>query len=180
MAIICTTPLAVFNANYCAPTFLFGPVDKIFWTKAGDGLTLVTDLAEWNTRLSNTTPLPGSGLAPIRYADVKGSIGEPEQTTTEASRGRDAISQPKYILPFEIDDLPADLVTWANSLQQKSYVYTFWFEAGGQIFGGNSGFQATLTAKGFTIPEARTDLHKLTGQVAWYGAFPARAASPFV
>lgn len=180
MATICTTALPVLVQNFCDPKFIQGPIEQFFWTRKGDSLTDASDPDEWDLRLSNSTALPSPGTdAPIRYIDVIGELPLPEVPTVEASRGRTFTGTPKYTASLLSDDLPTEMMTFANAMKGKTYTYSCWFVAGGRLFGGNTGFDAQLSVLGFTIPNANTDLMKLTLNVVFEGDFPGHIASPF-
>lgn len=181
MAIPCNTVLPAVSADFCAPNVNFGQIEKIYFTRVGDDFTLVTDPAEWATRLSNSDPLPASpALAPVRELFVIGSLGEPEQTPIVISAEREVYPDGQFEIPFLVDDTSQTNYDFAQTLiGQNGAVYAFWFEAGGLLFGDNAGVVATMRLF-YEVPEASTDLQRIRGTIRWKGGLPDRNPSPFV
>jgi len=180
MALPCVTILPAVSADFCAPNVNFGQISKLYFTRVGDGLTLVTNPAEWTTRLSNTTVLPASPtLAPIRELFVIGSLGAPDQTPIVISANRKVYPDGDFEIPFLVDDTSAANYAFAKSLiANNGAVYAHWFVAGDFVFGGNAGVPATMFLF-YEIPEADTDIQRIRGTISWKGELPDRATSPF-
>lgn len=180
MALPCTTVLPVVSADFCDPKTVFGQISKLYFTRVGDDLTLVTSLAEWNTRLSNTTALPASpALAPIRNLFVVGSLPEGEKTVVAISLGREVESTPKNTLTFYIDDVGTENYAFAKTVVESgSAIFAVWFEAGGYLFGDEAGTEMTMRLF-YDIPEADTDLQRIRGTLTWKGGMVVRNVSPF-
>ena len=177
---VCTTTLPVVSQEFCDPEINFGQIEQFFFTRQGDGLTDVTDDAEWTGRLNNSTALPSPPtLAKIRALDVIGSMPEPEATEVTISRNRVVRSAAKFTLTLTVDHTDQTNYDFAQDMLNKTQTYSVWFLADGLIFGGNSGLTAQVTVTGYTIPEARTDIQGIKIVVKWTGDLPDRAVWPF-
>lgn len=178
---VCTILLPAASADDCAINARFGRVDKILWTRLGDDLDDDSDLSEWTTRKSNSTSLPSSPtLAPIRFLNVIGELPLPETTTAEASLGRKVISTPSHTLTVDCDDLSTTNATLLNTLQGTSYTYAFWFVCDGQLYGGTTGIEATMSFVGRVIPREKTALQTMRITINWEGKIPVPIADPGV
>lgn len=180
MPLPCVSTLPVVSADFCDLNTAFGQISKLYFTRVGDGLTLVTSLVEWNARLSNSIALPASpALAPIRTLFVIGSLGEGESTPVPVSLGREVSPLPKNTLSFYIDDVGTENYAFAKAVVAAgSGIWTVWFEAGGYLFGDNDGTEITMRLF-YDIPEADTDLQRIRGTLTWKGGMVTRNASPF-
>jgi len=179
---VCTYALPVAKFDASCPNALFGQIKKLYWTRPGDALTAVSSLTEWNTRLSNTTVLPASPtLAPIRSLPIIGSLPEPEKSEVEVSLGRYVYTKPKYRIPFSIDEITDENVALVRDQEQNpARKHTFWIETeAGQLFGGNSGFSASFKLA-LVIPEGKSEIQKIVGELKWEGYLPSHIATPFV
>lgn len=179
---VCGDPvLPVVVTDFCNPLVRKGQIQKLFITRAtsADVLTDVSSLVEWNSRLDNADPIPGSGSAPIREIPVIGSMAEPEITESDISLDRIFRSTPKYTVSFKIDDLSIENIDLIRDYQEAgAATVKFWFLAGDLLFGGDSGIDATIKAN-LVIPESRTEFMTGTGTLIWTGSTPEAVASPF-
>jgi hypothetical protein len=177
---VCTTVLPVVGQDFCAPEINYGQIEQFFFTRQGDGLTDVTDDAEWTTRLSNTTTLPSAGTdAPIRAIDVIGDWPAPDVTETVISRNRRVYSRPAHTINLRVDHTNAANYAFAKTMLGTTQTYSCWFIADGLIFGGDTGLTCDMTVTGYTIPESRTEIQQIIITIKWEGAMPDRDASPF-
>lgn len=175
----CTsTPSGSVRADYCADGIEYGPIDRLFFTRIGDGLTDWTSEAEWLTRLSQTTPFPSTGDASIRMFHVIGSLAEPEQTETKISLGRIKQSPPEFTFTFIIDDVGDLNYAFMQALvEARGGQYAVWLEGHGKMYGGNEGIQASMKLS-YTIPTETTAQVAIPGTLRWSGTMPDRIATP--
>lgn len=167
--------------DYCTPKVRKGQIQKVYITRAttADVFTDVESLSEWNTRLDDDAVIPGTGAAPIRTLPVIGSIAEPDVTESDISLDRKYRSEPVQTLTWRMDDLSVENIDLVRDYQEAgAATVKMWFEAGGLIFGGNSGIDCTIKA-GLVIPEGRTDFMTANGTFVWTGVTPSAAVSPF-
>lgn len=176
-----TATLPAVEFDDCTPAIHFGQVGKLYLTRntSADVLTDAADDAEWATRIDNDAVIPGSGAAPIRELTVIGSVPKPTTTETKISGGRKVNSAPENVLNFVIDETNIANMSAARAYQTAGTVtQKCWYLAGGLLFGGDTGFEATLTLY-YTVPEADTDVQKLEGTLTWTGVQPEVMLSPF-
>lgn len=178
---VCTVLLPSASADNCVVNAHFGRIDKVLFTRLGDDLTDDSDLSEWTTRKSNSTSLPSPPtLAPIRFLNVIGELPLPETTTLEASLGRKIISTPQHTITVDVDDLSTTNATLLNTLQGTSYTYAVWFVADGQLYGGTTGIEATMSFVGRIIPREKTALQTMRITINFEGNLPVPIADPGV
>ncbi len=175
--------MPVASADLCAPNTHYGQISMLMFTRNGDGLTAVTDDAEWATRIDNASTglsaLPASpGLADIRQLFGIGSLTAPDRPEVEISRKRKVYGEPEFTLTFAVDD--TGNTNWNNfmgGLPTGGQVYSMWFGTEERIFGGNDGITATLIANP-EIPESAEELQKIIVTVTWKGTIPEVADNP--
>lgn len=174
--------MPVASADLCAPNTHYGQISMLMFTRNGDGLTDVTDDAEWATRIDNastgTAALPVSGDADIRQLFGIGSLTAPDRPEVEISRKRKVYGEPDFTLTFAVDDTSD--TNWNNfmgGLPTGGQVYSVWFGTEDRIFGGNDGITATIIANP-EIPESAEELQKIILTVTWKGTIPEVADNP--
>lgn len=174
--------MPVASADLCAPNTHYGQISMLMFTRNGDGLTDVTNDAEWATRIDNastgTTALPVSGAADIRQLFGIGSLTAPDRPEVEISRKRKVYGEPDFTLTFAVDDTSD--TNWNNfmgGLPTGGQVYSVWFGTEDRIFGGNDGITATIIANP-EIPESAEELQKIILTVTWKGTIPEVANNP--
>lgn len=175
----CTTILPPTHADLCDPQVNFGEISTIAFTRLGDGLTSVTDLAEWNTRLDNTSAIPGSGLAPIRQLFGIGSLVAPQRNEIRISKKRKYYTTPKFTFEFKVEDTGDVNWEFIRSLPVGGQTFTAWFMTEDHVFGGNAGLQVTLIPNP-NIPESIDEIQTINLTVTFEGEIPQRSANPLV
>jgi hypothetical protein len=176
----CVTVLPQVSADYCAPGTLYSRINQIFFTRVGDTIVSPINLANFVARLDNTTALAAPGtLAKIRYFNVIGSMSAPSISEIDISMGRKVQSLGDYTIDFEVEDVSATNYSFVQTIAaQGGGQYACWFEAGGMLFGGLTGFNATLLVN-YEIGAGDKELQKIKGQLKWTAAKPPdRAAYP--
>lgn len=176
---VCTTILPTVRADDCTTGAYRGQIDGIYFTRFGDGLTLVTDPTEWATRLDQDDVLPDApALADIRKLNVIGSWPAPEQTSAELSGNRTHFFDANHTINFAVDDTGQVNYDFAQDIAAvNGQQYSVWVTNGAWIFGGNAGIAATLNVT-IDIPEGRQELRKIRGTLTWTGGLPDMAANP--
>lgn len=175
--------MPVASADLCAPNTHYGQISMLMFTRNGDGLTNVTNDAEWATRIDNAstglTALPNSpSKADIRQLYGIGSLTAPDRPEVEISRKRKVYGEPDFTLTFAVDDTSD--TNWNNfmgGLPTGGQVYSVWFGTEDRIFGGNDGITATIIANP-EIPESAEELQKIILTVTWKGTIPEVANNP--
>lgn len=175
--------MPVASADLCAPNTHYGQISMLMFTRNGDGLTNVTNDAEWATRIDNAstglTALPNSpSKADIRQLFGIGSLTAPDRPEVEISRKRKVYGEPDFTLTFAVDDTSD--TNWNNfmgGLPTGGQVYSVWFGTEDRIFGGNDGITATIIANP-EIPESAEELQKIILTVTWKGTIPEVANNP--
>lgn len=175
--------MPVASADLCAPNTHYGQISMLMFTRNGDGLTNVTNDAEWATRIDNAstglTALPNSpSKADIRQLYGIGSLTAPDRPEVEISRKRKVYGEPAFTLTFAVDD--TGNTNWNNfmgGLPTGGQVYSVWFGTEDRIFGGNDGITATVIANP-EIPESAEELQKIILTVTWKGTIPEVADNP--
>lgn len=176
---VCTTTLPDANADKCTYNIHFGRIDMIMFTRLGDDLTDVSSSSEWGTRVDNTTALPSPGTdAPIRYMYGVGSLPLPERTEVTISLGRKTYTASKHTLTFNVDDTGSVNATFLNEIQETPQTYALWFVADGQLYGGNAGIEASVTANGRLIPESNEEIQTINIIASFEGALPVPITAP--
>ena len=185
---VCNAVLPQAHADACAPGAEVGEINVLYFTRddIDDGLTDITALNEWASRLSNTTSLPVLGsAAPIRFLHVIGEL--PEGTTSEIPLplGNVYETTPKTVLSADVYDVGA-----ANYLLYTTYKASggqrvqLWFTTeGGNLYGGSDsgsrGISGTLKMS-HIIPRSKTELEKFLVTFTFDGVIETKVLSPFV
>jgi hypothetical protein len=151
----------------------------ILFTRLGDDLTDVTDTAEWDTRISNTTALPSPPtLAPVRYLYGIGELPLPERTEVTLSLGRKTYTPSKHTITFNVDDTGTTNATFLNTIQETPQTYAAWFVVDGQLYGGDGGIQTSFTANGRLIPVSNEEVQTINIIMSFEGALPIPITAP--
>jgi len=163
----CTTTLPILDFNYCAPSNLFGEIQKIYIALADTTPFIdVENLVEWTARLSNTSVDPDA----IRYMDVIASKDAPEYTEIELSLDRKRLSYKTHKISFKVDDISDLIYEFMRNLECGGF-FRIWYATGdGKIFGGNDGILASITAD-LIIPETSDELITIQGSIEWKSKF---------
>ena len=175
----CVVTLPAANADFCAPNAHFGRIDAILYTRWGDDLTDWTDDTEWDTRISNSTALPSPGTdAPVRFLFGTGELPLPEAAEQEISLGRRVKNKPVHTLPFNCDDTGNTNAALLAAMQETNDTYALWFLVDDQLYGGNTGFPATMSFNGRLIPGSRNEVQSINIVCTWTGVLTAPITSP--
>ena len=155
----------------CAPETNVGEITKLY-LQALDGACFddVEDLAEWTADLAS---------GDVVEFTVWGEMPEGEETEIPISGDRIAKGRTTFVLNLEVDETNNTNYEIARTLSGCTVKYNVWWEtAGGKIYGGDCGVEATVMAK-FITPKERTEIEKILINVKWRDRFlPERADSP--
>jgi hypothetical protein len=137
-----------------------GQVYKFYMTRptTDDELTDVENLTEWETRLDQSTAIPGSGAAPIREFSGIGSWAAGE--TTDIAIPLDQISSVpgNKAFTFKLYDLTEENYAAIIALRDAGTTrQKIWTAQDDTIAGGNAGINGSMKAD-IIVPEGRTDL----------------------
>jgi len=175
MATCTPVNLPAVKADFCAPVIAFGEIDMIYLANAGNPFTDWTDITEWNNRLDNVDVVDATK---VRSLHVIGDKPAPERTKVEFSQGRSAYTAPKHTVNAKVDEVSDENYALAKFLEDNpGQNYLIWYSAGGYLFGGNAGIDASFVLD-HIIPESKTELQTLTGKIEWEGGHPERQVNP--
>lgn len=170
---LCSTVLPAVHADLCDDQAYYGEIQRLLFTRLGDGMTDWTDDAEWVTRIDNADVLPAPpALAPIRDMFGIGSISDPERPSVKISRGRTKYGKPKFTMIFNVDDTGDTNWTFLQTIPPGGQVYAVWFASEERQWGGDTGIEATIVAD-FSIPESADELIKIKLTVTWETTIPS-------
>lgn len=148
----------------CNPEVNKSQIAKIYLAKAGAAdFTDVTDITEWNTRLTET----GIAADDIRPITVIGDKPLPEKTEKEISGGRTVVTDKKHTINFDIDETNATNHDFMRGASKCVKSVKFWYETiGGKLYGGNTGISGTLS---IDMSHSRTtgDITLYQGTLKW-------------
>lgn len=172
----CSTLLPQLSFNDCAPDFAMGEISKIYITTVdAGGLSDVTSLAEWNTRLSNTS----ANADAIRFFNVVGSKPVPESTEIEFSLKRKVQSTKQHTINIKVDETSALNHDFLRQLECGG-LYLIWYANDKYIWGGDDGISVSFKLDE-NIPESNQELYVFEGTATWESKFsPERDLNPFV
>jgi hypothetical protein len=142
-AIDCNVILPVVKFDDCAPKYLQSQIKRVFIAKGNAAsFTDVSLVAEWTTRLSETT----TGADVIRPLSVSGSMPAPSVTEYATNRRNSIVINREHTINFTIDDCSDENYEFMLSLQCGG-TYKLWFETWGKkLYGGNTGRKVTIQA----------------------------------
>lgn len=176
----CSTDLPVVSFDDCNPEARLSEITKIYIARP-DAVAF-TDVAlatEWAQRLSMTaTPPAGEPATPvkdlIRPLTVIGDRPAPTPVSVEISNGRTKQLRKDFVINFTIDEItPENLEFQRNS--ECTMKVKFWYEiAGGLLFGGNEGIEATLNSD-LVLDRGTEAIVAINGTLTWKGKFTEEA-----
>jgi len=170
----CSSTLPLVEFSLCAPILLQAQVSEIYLANDGYPLVNWTDLAEWTTRISNTS----TDADAIRQLTVIGSIADPTVTEKKISAGRTVYSPQEFTITARIDD-NSDLNYDFARATGCNRNYRMWYATlGAKLYGGNNGILSNLRIWE-VIPEDDQEYATLSVQLKWKAAFsPIRIDNP--
>lgn len=168
----CNDAIPAVEFDVCNPEVNFGEIDAIFITNVGNPLTDETDAAEWATRFAAV------GATKITELHVVGEKPAPEGTEVVISRNISVKGAKTHTIPFEIHQTNQANYDFMRSFECSRKVLMWYRTAGGLLYGGASGIEATITMDEVT-PKNRKDLIMIVGNAKWDAKFhPCRTTSP--
>lgn len=176
----CSTDLPVVSFDDCNPEARLSEITKIYIARP-DAVAF-TDVAlatEWAKRLSETaTPPAGEPATPvkdlIRPLTVIGDRPAPTPVTVDISNGRTKQLRKDFVINFTIDEITEENLTFQRTSECNMKV-KFWYEiAGGLLFGGNEGIEATL-ASDLVLDRGTEAIVAINGTLTWKGRFTEEA-----
>ncbi len=132
------------------------------------------NLAEWNSRLSNSAT---ATIGTIRSIKMEGDLPRVDPAFKTSKRGSSIPQAVDRIITFTIeDDKDAIFNFFANF--QCGMTKKFWFRSGGHIYGGNSGIYGTLISSYEINSESDLMAHNWQVQFRFKSkCFPARTVA---
>jgi hypothetical protein len=170
----CTSNLPIFQFDECNPEINNGEIAWLYYTTPGNPLQNAGDIAEWDSRLSNST----SGASQIRALRVIGEMPAVADNEKEISGGRIQDGVKDFIIQGNIDETNQVNHDALRSMECNTGNQLFWFETrDGLLYGGNTGIEGKIKIKN-QIPLTYNDIIVFPWTAKWKERFtPERQAS---
>ena len=171
----CSSLVPEVSFNICAPNVNYGEIDFLYiGARDAGGLVDWTSLAEWLTRISNTSVAADA----IRQIGVIGSKPAPTRESIEISGNRKVWSPATHTIAIAIDETNDENYEFLRTLECNGF-YKMWYSAGKYLYGGNDGIDVDQMFLDDIIPESRKELDKFIGAAEWEAQFhPERILNP--
>lgn len=171
----CETALPEVKFSKCSPNIVLSEIVRIFVGKqTTQPFNNWKDASEWTQRLSETANT-ANAIRPLTVIADK-PAGSP--VVKEISNGRKYNLRKDFTVNIEIDDVSPENYEFMR-VTQCGGEYKLWFEtAGGRIYGGNEGIDASLVLDN-VLGRGKDEIEKITGTASWSDKFsPKMAISP--
>ena len=171
----CETALPEVKFSKCSPNIVLSEIVRIFVGKqTTQPFNNWKDASEWTQRLSETANT-ANAIRPLTVIADK-PAGSP--VVKEISNGRKYSLRKDFTVNIEIDDVSPENYEFMR-VTQCGGEYKMWFEtAGGRIYGGNEGIDASLVLDN-VLGRGKDEIEKITGTASWSDKFsPEMALSP--
>ena len=171
----CETALPEVKFSKCSPNIVLSEIVRIFVGKqTTQPFNNWKDASEWTQRLSETANT-ANAIRPLTVIADK-PAGSP--VVKEISNGRKYNLRKDFTINIEIDDVSPENYEFMR-VTQCGGEYKLWFEtAGGRIYGGNEGIDASLVLDN-VLGRGKDEIEKITGTASWSDKFsPEMAISP--
>lgn len=171
----CETALPEVKFSKCSPNIVLSEIVRIFVGKqTTQPFNNWKDASEWTQRLSETANT-ANAIRPLTVIADK-PAGSP--VVKEISNGRKYNLRKDFTVNIEIDDVSPENYEFMR-VTQCGGEYKLWFEtAGGRIYGGNEGIDASLVLDN-VLGRGKDEIEKITGTASWSDKFsPEMAISP--
>lgn len=171
----CETALPEVKFSKCSPNIVLSEIVRIFVGKQTiQHFNNWKDASEWTQRLSETANT-ANAIRPLTVIADK-PAGSP--VVKEISNGRKYNLRKDFTVNIEIDDVSPENYEFMR-VTQCGGEYKLWFEtAGGRIYGGNEGIDASLVLDN-VLGRGKDEIEKITGTASWSDKFsPEMAISP--
>ena len=171
----CETELPEVRFSKCSPTIVLSEIVRIFLGKQStEPFTDWKSATEWTTRLSEN----GTTANAIRPLTVIADKPAGSPVVKEISNGRKYNLRKDFTINIEIDDVSEENYEFMR-VTQCGGEYKLWFEtAGGRIYGGNEGIDASLVLDN-VLGRGKDEIEKITGTASWDDKFsPEMCNSP--
>lgn len=181
----CTTALADFAFDDCAPEWNRGEVSTVYLYAVGYPVIAnpKTDpsgfIAEMATRVSNTS----TDADAIRKLTVIGEKPEPEKSSIKMSNNREIVTSKKHSLIFDIDEL-SQANRDAQRQSECGNKFLIMYENGDLLYGGSdsigNGIPCSLTMDTI-VPKDRSALSYIHCVAVWEDKFsPDSCSNPLI
>jgi hypothetical protein len=158
----CTSTVPPVRFSECSPSIITSEIDYIYVARIGNPLTDWTSVSEWNTRIDNTMGSANS----IQKWTVIGDKPKSEPSTRTISGGRTYTVTRAHTLNFTIDDLTLENLSAVINFQCGGTFLIWYSIAGGYLFGGNDGIEASLEM-GTVHTASRDENSTIQGSWTW-------------
>lgn len=171
----CGEPLPEGAWSLCAPVINVGEIEEILYTNIGFPLTDETSAAEWADRKALLT----ADEEKIRSIFCKAEKPKPEVTEIEISRNTKVVTNSNNKITGQVFETNQTNYELYRKMQCPRKVLIWFRTAGGLLYGGASGIEATIKLQEI-IPLSRKDLIVFDLEVSYDGIIPpCRTTSPF-
>jgi hypothetical protein len=164
------------EADECAPDWSFGQIDHIYMApQDAPAFTNYGSLAEWTTRLSNTS----FDANAVRFFHVIGDMPEAETSEIQISLDRMIQVQKTFVINARTEETGSLNHEFLRFLECGVFVRIWWTAGNKYIYGGNDGIEVSVKANEI-IPESREELITIQFTFTWKSKHsPERTTSPF-
>lgn len=172
----CETALPIVKFNECSPRVNLSEIEKIYVAKPiAKAFTDVAIATEWSTRLSETSVTGDDSIRPLI---VIGDKPQPANVVKDISNGRRINVRKDHTINVTIDDVSDENYEFMRTLECGGQVKIWYETAGGYLYGGNEGIDATFILDD-VLNRGRDEIETLTGTITWSAKFsPERVLSP--
>jgi hypothetical protein len=160
----CLNDVPAISMDECNPAVDFSEIDKLYVTanvQPGCSLSDWTDASEWATRIDNS----GTATCDIREWWVSGELPDPERNITEIDNDREVASRMKFqatLQVYETNTTNYDAVRYIQCGTQ----FLIWYSAGGYLYGGTDGIEASIIAS-HQITKGSREANMIQLLVSW-------------
>lgn len=169
----CENELPELSMSECNPEVDFGEISFIYITNVDNPLSDVSDVSEWNERLSNDS----TDVDAIRYLYVAGDKPPAEVNELKISLCRTIYSEKTHTVNFDIDETN---VINHDAMRQFQCGGTFlvWYATPNYLYGGNNGIEVEVKIDQ-NITRGCTELNLFPGTLKWQNKdYPEVIANP--
>lgn len=172
----CTSLMPDWAYSDCAPTILFGEIEKIYIASLdAEPFNDWTEASAWINRIVNT----GGTDQSIRELTVAADLPAPTADEIEISARRKVTSTKTFELAVTIDDNTEDNYE-AMRWSQCNPTVRLWFADQTHLYGGNEGIRANVMLSE-VIQRGAKAIKTIQGKFTWDAKFsPQRIKNPLI
>lgn len=171
----CTFQLPEATFNFCKSDIHTGEIETLYLASSdAECFTDWSSLAEWTTRLSNTSLDPDA----IRRLRCIGTLPAGTSSPVTISLGQTFNPEKDRTATITIEDCSDENFDFMRFLECQFTVKAWFQTAGGDLFGGDCGVDVNIDPN-YIIEEGQGSIHHITFTLTWKAKFtPDRIVSP--